>query len=145
MDILAQIVLFFAILAFVANLLIVTLSSYELKTAIQRRLKIDPSGKNAKKSLFSTILDLFVPVNYMLVNKFFKRDKLEARLYAARVFIMPEHFLAMKQMMLFLFLFLTFMFVQSGDIMPLVVLPFVGFLSPDLWLGLKIKKRNLMN
>ena len=58
MDIIAQVILFIAILAFVANALIILLTSYELKTAIQRRLKVDSFGKEKKRSLFSTILDL---------------------------------------------------------------------------------------
>ena len=141
MDIVAQIILFFAILALVANVLITMLSSYELKTAIQRRLKVATQGKESKRNLFTTILDLFVPVNYILINKFFKRDKLEEKMFAARVFLMPEQFLAIKQLLAFGYLFLTFMFVQTGDIMPLVILPFIGFIAPNLWLNIKIKKR----
>jgi tight adherence protein C len=140
MDIIAQAVLFFAILALVANVLITMLSSYELKTAIQRRLKVD-MFKEKQRSLFTGILDLFVPVNYMLVNKFFKRNKMEEKMFAARVFIMPEHFLAIKQFLAFAFLFLTFLFVKSGDIMPIVILPLIGFITPDVWLSLKIKQR----
>ncbi|MFH1622314.1 MAG: type II secretion system F family protein [Candidatus Omnitrophota bacterium] len=141
MDILAQTILFFAILALTANVLIVMLTSYELKTAIQRRLRIDRSGKEEKKSLFIVILDLFVPVNYMIINRFFKREKMDEKLFAARVFIMPEQFLTIKQLMAFAFLFLTFMFVQSGDMAPLVILPLIGFFAPNMWLNLKIKKR----
>lgn len=141
MEIIAQIILFFAIIAFVANILITLLTSYELKTAIQRRLKLDTSGKEDKRNLFITILDLFVPVNYMLVNKFFKRSKMEEKMFSGRVFIIPEQFLAIKQLLAFAFLFLTFMFVKSGDIMPLIILPFIGFIAPDIWLSLKIKKR----
>lgn len=141
MEIAAQIILFFAVLVFLANALITTLTSYELKTAIQRRLKIETTSKENKKSLFMGILDLFVPVNYMLVNRFFKREKMEEKLFAGRVFIMAEHFLAIKQLLLFVFLFLTFLFVRSGDVMPLVVLPFVGFIAPDLWLNMRVKQR----
>lgn len=140
MDIIAQTILFFAVLAFMANLLIIMLSSYELKTAIQRRLKVDTMG-NEKKSLFVGILDLFVPVNYLLVEKFFKKSKLEERLFASRVYMIPEQFLAIKEILAFVFLFMTFVFVQSGDILPIVLLPCLGFFAPDLWLALKLKKR----
>ncbi|MFC1708484.1 type II secretion system F family protein [Candidatus Omnitrophota bacterium] len=141
MDIIAQIILFFAILFLVANTLITLLTSYELKTAIHRRLKVDSFGREKKRTLVSTLLDLFVPVNYMLVNKFYKRDKMEEKMFAGRVFLMPEQFLAIKQLLAFAFLFMTFLFVKSGDIMPLVILPIVGFVAPDLWLNMKIKQR----
>lgn len=141
MDIMAQTILFFAILAFMANILIVMLTSYELKTAIQRRLKVDTFSNEKKRGLFITILDLFVPVNYLLVNRFFNRTKMEEKMFACRLFLMPEQFLAIKQILAFVFLFLTFMFVKSGDIMPIVALPCIGFFAPNMWLNLKIKKR----
>lgn len=141
MDIIAQAILFFAILVFVANVLITLLTSYELKTAIQRRLKVDSLGKEKKRSLFSTILDLFVPVNYMIVNKFYKREKMEEKFFAARLAIMPEQFIAIKQLLAFGFLGMTFLFVKTGDILPLVILPLVGFVAPDMWLNMKIKQR----
>ncbi len=141
MDIIAQLVLFFAIVVFVANVLVMMLSSYELRTAIQRRLKLDSFGKEKKRNLLTTILDLFVPVNYMLVNKFFKRHKMEERLFAGRISFMPEQFLAIKELLAFAFLVLTFLFVQTGDILPLIILPVVGFVAPDIWLITKIKQR----
>ncbi|MFC1646583.1 hypothetical protein ACFL2Y_05355, partial [Candidatus Omnitrophota bacterium] len=103
MDIMAQTILFFAVLAFMANLLIVMLTSYELKTAIQRRLKVDAFSNEKKRGLFVTILDLFVPVNYLLVNKFFNRTKMEEKMFACRLFLMPEQFLALKQILAFVF------------------------------------------
>ena len=141
MDIIAQIIIFFAIIVFVANILITMLTSYELKTAIQRRLKMDAYSNKTKRSIFEVVLDFFVPVNYILINKFFKREKLEEKMFTARVFLMPEHFLGIKQLLAFLFLFLTFLFVQTGDVAPLVILPLIGFIAPDIWLSLKIKKR----
>lgn len=140
MDIIAQTILFFAVLAFMANILIVMLTSYELRTAIQRRLKVDLAN-NEKKGLFTGILDLFVPVNYLIIDKFFKRNKMEEKLFACRVFMIPEQFLAVKEILAFVFLFMTFMLVKSGDILSIVLLPCIGFFAPDLWLGLKLKKR----
>ncbi|MDD5618546.1 MAG: type II secretion system F family protein [Candidatus Omnitrophica bacterium] len=141
MDIVAQIILFIAILVFVANILISMLTSYELKTAIQRRLKLDSYTNAARKTILEGILDFFIPMNYVLVNRFFKREKLEEKMFAARVFMIPEHFLAIKELLAFFFLFLTFLLVRSGDIIPLIVLPAIGFIAPDVWLSLKIKTR----
>jgi len=141
MDISALVMVFFAVLLFVANALILTLSSYELKTAIQRRLKVDLYADRKRKNLFSGILDLLVPLNYYLVNRFMKRDELEGKLFAARVFLMPEQFLAVKQILIFVFMFLTYLFVPTGDIIPMIVLPAIGFFAPDVWVGLKIKTR----
>jgi tight adherence protein C len=141
MDIFAQAILFFAILVLVANVLVIMLTSYELKTAIQRRLKLGSFSDEKKRSLLIAILDLFVPVNYLLVSRFFKREKMEEKLFAARVSLMPEHLLAVKQLLAFSFLFLTFLFVKSGDMAPLIILPVIGFVAPDLWVNLKIKHR----
>lgn len=141
MDIVGQIILFFAILVLTANALMTMLTSYELKTAIQRRLKVESQESKKKKTLVLTILDLFTPMNYMLINKFFKRDKIEGRLFAGRVFISPEQFLTIKQLFTFVFLFLTFLFVRTGDVAPLFIFPVIGFMVPDIWLGLKIKQR----
>ncbi|MDD5004880.1 MAG: type II secretion system F family protein [Candidatus Omnitrophica bacterium] len=141
MEIIAQIILFIAIIVLLANVLIVMLTSYELKTAIQRRLKVDAYSTKNKKSFFGTMLDFFVPVNYMLVNKFFKRNKMEEKMFAARLFMMPEHFLAIKELLAFFFLFLTFLFIRSGDVAPLIILPIVGFIAPDIWLNFKVQDR----
>ncbi len=141
MDIIAQIIIFIAILVFVANILVSMLTSYELKTAIQRRLKLDSYTNKTKKTMFEGVLDFFIPINYGLINKFIKRDKWEEKMFAARVFIIPEHFLAIKELLAFLFLFLTFLLVRSGDILPLITLPAIGFIAPDVWLNLKIKQR----
>ncbi|MDD5292090.1 MAG: type II secretion system F family protein [Candidatus Omnitrophica bacterium] len=141
MDILAQIIIFAAIIVFVANILVSVFSSYELKTAIQRRLKIDAYTNKTKKNMFEGLLDFFMPINYVLVNRFIKREKLEEKMFAARIFIMPEHFLAIKELLSFLFLFLTFLFVRSGDILPLIAFPAVGFIAPDVWLNLKVGQR----
>ncbi|MDD5356116.1 MAG: type II secretion system F family protein, partial [Candidatus Omnitrophica bacterium] len=124
-----------------ANILVSVFSSYELKTAIQRRLKIDAYTNKTKKNMFEGLLDFFMPINYVLVNRFIKREKLEEKMFAARIFIMPEHFLAIKELLSFLFLFLTFLFVRSGDILPLIAFPAVGFIAPDVWLNLKVGQR----
>jgi tight adherence protein C len=141
MDIMAQVILFIAILVFVANILITLLTSYELKTAIQRRLKIDEYTNKQKRTMFEGLLDFFMPMNYVLINRFFKRGKMEEKMFAARVFIIPEHFLAIKELLAFLFLFLTFLLVRSGDILPIVAFPAIGFIAPDVWLTLKTKNR----
>jgi len=141
MDILAQVLIFFAIIVIIGNTLVLLLTSYELKTAIQRRLKVDIHSKKKKNSFIMNILNLFVPVNHLLINRFFKREQLEEKLFAARAFIMPEQFLAIKELLAFVFLFLTFMLVKSGDIAPVVVFPLIGFLAPDIWLLIKIKSR----
>lgn len=141
MDILALVFVFFSVLLLVSNFLIVTLSSFELKTAIQRRLKVDAFADKKKKSLFLKILDLLVPVNYLIVNRFMKRQNLETKLFNARLFLMPEQFLAIKEVLVFVFVFLTYLFVPSGDVMPMFVLPAIGFLIPDMWLVVKIKSR----
>jgi len=140
-DILALVFVFFSVLLLVSNFLIVTLSSFELKTAIQRRLKVDAFADKKKKSLFLKILDLLVPVNYFIVNRFMKRQNLETKLFNARLFLMPEQFLAIKEVLVFVFVFLTYLFVPSGDVMPMFVLPAIGFLIPDMWLVVKIKSR----
>jgi len=140
-DILALVFVFFSVLLLVSNFLIVTLSSFELKTAIQRRLKVDAFADKKKKSLFLKILDLLVPVNYLIVNRFMKRQNLETKLFNARLFLMPEQFLAIKEVLVFVFVFLTYLFVPSGDVMPMFVLPAIGFLIPDMWLVVKIKSR----
>jgi len=135
-------IIFIALVVIIANFLMSMLTSYELKTAIQRRLKLDIFGaKKEKKTIFMGVLDLLVPINHMLVERFIKRDQLQDRMFSARVFIMPEHFLAIKELFAFLFLFLTFLFVKSGDILPLVILPAIGFFAPDLWLSMKINTR----
>ncbi|MFC1754711.1 type II secretion system F family protein [Thermoproteota archaeon] len=141
MDILAQIIIFFAIIVFIGNALVMVLTSYELKTAIQRRLKVDLITNKKKSSLFMNILNLLIPVNHFLIKKFFKSEKMEERLFAGRVFIMPEQFLAIKEILAFLFLFFTFMLVQSGDIIPVVIFPLVGFMAPDIWLAIKVNQR----
>ena len=142
MVIAAQMIIFIALVVIIANFLMSMLTSYELKTAIQRRLKLDIFGaKKEKKTIFMGVLDLLVPINHMLVERFIKRDQLQDRMFSARVFIMPEHFLAIKELFAFLFLFLTFLFVKSGDILPLVILPAIGFFAPDLWLSMKINTR----
>jgi len=141
MDIFAQIIIFVAVIVVVANILASVFSSYELKTAIQRRLKIDAYTNKTRKNMFEGLLDFFMPINYVLVKKFIKRERLEEKMFAARVFIMPEHFLAIKELMAFLFLFLTFLFVRSGDILPLIAFPAVGFIAPDVWLNLKVSQR----
>lgn len=141
MEMIALTILFFAVLVFVANILMVTLTSYELRTAIQRRLKVDRNAEKRGKSLLLNTLDLLVPVNHFLINRFFNRTKMEDRLFTGRVFLMPEQFLAIKQLTSFIFLFLTFMFVKSGDVAPLVLFPIIGYVAPDIWLLLKIKRR----
>jgi tight adherence protein C len=62
-------------------------------------------------------------------------------MFAARVFIIPEHFLAIKELLAIAFLFLTFLFMRKGDVLPLFVFPVVGFISPDVWLTIKLNKR----
>lgn len=141
MDIGAQIILFFSILVFIANILVVTLTSYELRTAIQRRLKVDVLHEKRKRALFFNVIDLLVPVNNVLINRFFKRSQMEEKLFAGRVFLMPEQFLAIKQLMTFVFLFFTFLIVKSGDIVPLVLFPLLGYAAPDIWLLVTIKRR----
>lgn len=141
MDLLAQAILFFAILVVIANILMGIFTSYEVRSAIQRRLKLERSGEKQKRSLLLGIVDLLVPVNRQLVNRFFNRKQMEDRLFLARVFLMPEQFLAIKQFMTFVFLFLTFLFVKSGDVMPLLVLPLIGYAAPDIWLLIKIRNR----
>jgi tight adherence protein C len=91
--------------------------------------------------MFEGILDFFMPMNYVLINRFFKREKIEEKMFAARVFIIPEHFLAIKELLMFLFLFLTFLLVRSGDIIPIIAFPAIGFIAPDVWLTLKTKHR----
>ena len=144
MDIGAQIILFFSILTLIANILMVTLTSYELRTAIQRRLKVDIHSEKRRRALFVNIIDLLVPVNNLLINRFtrfFNRAQMEDRLFAARVFLMPEQFLAIKQLMTFVFLFMTFMVVKNGDVVPLVLFPLLGYAVPDIWLFITIKRR----
>lgn len=141
MELIAQVILFVAILVFVGNALMILLTSYELKTAIQRRLKVDTQSDKDKRSLLMNIINLFVPINYMIVNKFFKRARIEEKLFAGRMFVLPEQFLAVKELLAFLFLFLTFLLVKSGDILPLIAFPLLGFFCPDIWLNMKIKQR----
>lgn len=141
MELIALVLLFIAIIVFLANALIVLLTSYELKTAIQRRLKVDVLNVQKRQSIFANFIDMLVPVNHLLVTKFFKREKMEERLFAGRVFLIPEQFLAIKECLAFGFLFLTFMLVKSGDVVPLVVFPFLGFIAPDIWLNIKVAQR----
>lgn len=141
MDLSALVLIFFAVLLFTANILIITLYSYELKTAIQRRLKVDLYAEKKKRSFFFGIVDLLVPFNYYLVNRFMKRDQIETKLFAARVFVMPEQFLSIKQILVFIFMFLTYLFVPTGDIIPMVVLPAIGYFAPDVWVMARIKSR----
>jgi len=141
MELLAQTILFFAILVLVANILIGMLSSYEVRAAIQRRLKVERSGEKQKTWLILRLVDLLVPFNRQVVNRFFNRKQMEDRLFLARVFLIPEQFLGIKQLMTFVFLFLTFLFVKSGDVMPLAVFPLIGYAAPDIWLIMKIKGR----
>jgi len=63
------------------------------------------------------------------------------RLFSARVFIMPEQFLAIKQFLLFIFMFLTYLFIPTGDVMPMVLLPALGFFAPDIWVMFRVKAR----
>jgi tight adherence protein C len=141
MAIIAQIILFFSVLVMVANILVISFNVYEFRAAVQRRLTVDSFGKEKKKTLISGLLDLFVPLNYVLISKFYKREQMEEKLFAGRVALLPEQLLAVKELMTFAFLLLTVLFVRSGDILPLIILPLVGFVAPDLWLKMKIKSR----
>jgi tight adherence protein C len=107
-------------------------------------LKIDTKAGTGQKEIatkapliFSRI---FLPLNRLILSKTGKL-RLTGKLSLAEMNLLPEDFLAIKEILILAFLFIVFFTQKRMEPLWLVMIIFAGFVLPDFYLNIKIKKR----
>ncbi len=137
---LSQIFLFVGVFLIFAEFFLWLFTTHELRRTIKRRLEYEANPQD-KKSVFIRVFDLFMPVNYFVVRRFVKREKIENKLFGARVAMTVEQFFGAKEFTMLVAVFLVFSFLPKVEPMHIFFAALFGFIIPDLWLNIKLKQR----
>lgn len=137
---LSQIFLFVGIFLVCLNFFLWFFSAAELRKTIKRRLRYEVNPQD-RKSVLLRIFDIFTPLNYFLLRKFIKRDRLENKLFGARAALTPEQFFGAKEIMAIVGIWLGFGFLPKEEVLKIAAVCVAGFFLPDLWLNMKLSQR----
>lgn len=137
---LSQIFLFAGIFILFSQAFFWLFTSYELRKTIKRRLKYE-INPNDRRAAVLKIFDLFAPINYFIIRRYVKRDKVENKLFGARISLTVEQFFGAKEMCALLGVFLVIGFSPRVEVANIILAVALGFFLPDLWLMAKLKQR----
>jgi tight adherence protein C len=136
----AQIFLFVGLFVVLVNFFTWIFTFHELRKTIKRRLRFEVPQD--RKPIFLKVFDLFTPINYVFVRRFLKnRDKLEHKLFGARLALNVEQFFGAKEFMAIVALMIAIAFMPSEQVLNIAITGVVGFFLPDLYLHNKLKQR----
>lgn len=99
-----------------------------------------------KRPLFFKSLGFLIPLNKLIVNRMGRR-KIENRLLAANAGLLPEDFIALKEILLILsigFLIIFKGLFTGKELIWLVIFAGASLICPDLWLKMRISNRQKM-
>ena len=119
--------------------------SSSIKIKPQRDYSLETSGivRLIKRPTLFKFLTFLIPFNRTIVNRL-GRKKIEDKLLASNANLLPEDYVTLKQVFLassaaFLFVFKDLLAGQG--LIWMVVLLALSLVGPDLWLKIRIKKR----
>jgi tight adherence protein C len=82
------------------------------------------------------------PVNRVILSRLIKKQPLIDKLTAAEIHLLPEDYLGIKEILIAGLFFITFLILKKIEPLWAVIILGVGFLLPDFYLKMRIKKRN---
>jgi len=106
------------------------------RISIYQRLK----GGRGREYKANFVLEIFSPLNNLLLKKAGLYEKIEQKLSLAKIFWTPGEFFALKELLVIFALLIVYLFNFNKPLIIAGAIAF-SFIFPDLWLIQKIKQR----
>ena len=107
-------------------------------------IELSPKPASSKGALIKTPLFItrpLLPINRIILSRL-KKQKTIDRLSSAELNMLPEDFLGIKELLIAGSLFAAFLNIKNLEPIWIAGIVLAGFLLPDIYLNIRIKKRN---